>query len=262
MSGFSKQDIENAKYISKNAVVDISINHDGAKVFFDKLYASDKKMCSDFVFINVDAHSDIHINMRHDDVTYANWVNFIILNYKIDSFYWIAPDWLIKIKKKSDEKQLLDAGPLNFLYSDLKGGKYSKKVLLNHKDYEIISKEKIATLNKNCDDFGLDRFYDENLFKDFTINMVNIGNLPDLKSKKIFLSIDADFFSNFERKENKYPSFLRKKILYNNFSKFLKDLRKKEIQPDVITLSYSPGFINAEEKKDITQFFNLLKQEQ
>ncbi len=257
--GFSRVDVENAKYISKNAFVDINTNHGEAKDFIDKLSDENKDLLdSNLIFINIDAHSDIHINMRHDDMTLANWINFLLLDYKIESFYWAFPKWLLKNKKISDDANTIDAGPINPLYSDISNGQFLKKVYLNHKDYEIISQEKISRLNKNCDDFGINRFYEQHLLEEFTLNIIDINKLPNLKNKKIFLSIDADFFSNLDIRNENYPQLIKKKLLYNRFSSFLKSLKQKEIQPIIITMTYSPEYIDMRDKKYISDFFNLI----
>lgn len=247
---FSKKDIANIKYFALKSKTYITMYHDEAKKIFDDIDANTK---NNLTIINVDQHSDIHINIRHQDVTYANWLNFLFLENKINCFYWLYPKNIIKKKKKLN----WGAGPLSVDNNILRNGKLTQKFFLDRKNFEIISEEKIEKLNNNCLEFNLEKLYDISELEPFYINIINSDFKMDFSSKNIFLTIDADFFSTNDDKV--VINLYRKYKLYKDFKLFLKFMKLQNIQPTYIVMTYSPNYINKKDKDNITSFFNLIK---
>lgn len=248
---FTSLDIENIKYFVRNAKVRISVHHDSAKFYFDDV----NDFASRLVFINIDRHSDFHLNISNEALTPANWCNFVLLENELDSFYWVYP---LDIVFDKSSNYPLDIGPLTLKNKSFIPQKpYIKRVYLDRINSEILSSKKIQTLKNNCMEFEIEYFYKNNNLKEVLLNISNLNTLPIFKSQQIFCSIDADYFSS--NSFSPIYSFINEKFLYQRISSFLKIVKKKKLQPNYLSLTYSPNYILPSHYRIISDFFNLLK---
>lgn len=249
---FSKSDIENLNYITEDATSYITIYHDEVVKIFNNI---DTNLKSEITIINFDQHSDIHLNIPHQTLSYANWVNFLLLQNQIKDFFWYFPKSNIKKYKKFKPK--FDIGPLIPNLNHLKEGNLQYKFFLDRKNFEIITPKKIKVLNENAIEFEMPKFYDKEKLEQYNINISTFDNKKSFLNKKIFLTIDADFFSIRNEKVKK-QIYLHKYLLYKSFSDFLKYLKTNYIKPIYIVMTYSPNYINDYDKKDISYFFDMI----
>ena len=118
-----------------------------------------------------------------------------------------------------------------------------------------------ATLNEYIENSLLnDIFFDKSkTYKKVKIITCTKQTLPDFKNRKVFLSIDADYVSNsgFDTAEDfkivKTPEQVTK-----NFYSIFNTIDKKNIRPEVISLSLSPQYLPQEHHKHVQQIFNYI----
>lgn len=260
-----------SKLGANTPIVDKNLNHDQILDVLD--YAKAQGQINDkdpITLINCDTHSDIFSDSKISSETIANWVNSAVKNYNIKDVYWVIPDYIMNNPKYADTifKRQYSENQQAFLGNehpdkvDYKKSKIIQTLYMDEKTGELYSESRIDGLNSKYKKYGMeDRHIDKSKFKPINIHMCSKEQLPQFKDKKnVVLSIDADYFANsgYHTTEQigNTPS---DKELYQTISDF-DSIMTKKINPEVLSLTMSPGYTSENSFGKISEYFdNLIK---
>ena len=247
------------KYISKvveNAkIIDANIDHNQALDVIE--YAQKQGIKPPSTLINFDTHSDIYVNRaisKSKGAQIEDWINeYIAKNDNVDTVYWVMPkEEALDMRLRYDfgEHDGIDIAwgipifgnvfkpdMVKFLFIPLTVKPYTQKLLINPKN---------AVMNEYVEDYRYNNllFEKQTKFKEVTLITCTQETLPDFKDKDVFLSIDADYMSNsgFDTGED-FEIRKTPKELYQTFLSMMKTIDKKNIRPQVISLTLSPEYL-------------------
>lgn len=255
--------VPNIKKICKNLeIIDVNIDHNQALDVFE--YSKKNNVKIPNTIINFDTHSDVYLYQainKDDGAQIYNWLNEFFAKYpEAKDLYWVMPEDEAKykplqkvFKEKENNNEIILYGNVNknpnlvnpevdiepytqYLYVDLNSG-YVKEMPQN-------KLEKLPTDPKNPN------------YKVFRVITCTQNTLPNFKNKEVILSIDGDYLSNSgydtPLKFGHNQDYLECK---NEIFKLLKTIKKKNIQPNIITLTISPPYIPEENLDTIYNFF-------
>ncbi len=264
--------VPNIKQITSNTkILDANINHNQAIDVIN--YAKSQGLKTPPILINIDTHSDIYLNLNTSNLEaeISDWINeYIAQNPEVKEIYWIMPreeakNPFLQIEFGKNDRgyiryntalygnSLKKSAPFKFLKTPLTKKAYKQEFLFNPisgkmnevADESAYKKAKILFNIKN-----------PNLRK-ITVITCTEDTLPDFKGKTVFLSIDADYFSNsgFDTTGNFINNKKKKQIAYSLFS-LMKTLKEKNVRPEIINLTLSPEYVPVEDHQDIIDFYN------
>ena len=244
------------KMISSNLkVIDGNIDHNQALDVAE--YAQKENIDIPKILINFDTHSDIYVfdKMNFKDTDIYNWINEYVAMYpQADEIYWVMPIEEVLDPKMQKEFILGDTlNEDNSLYGNSK--QTPDKVNPNVHKTPFIQYFKINIKNGWMEEVINPNEPLQPDFKMVKLITCTEETLPNFKNKKLFLSIDADYISNsgFDTTlgftNNKNPKEIKKVI-----SKLLSTLRKKNIRPEIISMSMSPDYVPKEDEYQLFSF--------
>ena len=226
------------------------------------------------ILINFDTHSDIYLNypvIEHGEAGVENWINELIAkNPKLNEIYWVMPfeeannSSLQTLFSEHNLKSVKNGIPLYGNCLDEKLDYFTfvfKPLYIKEFRQNFLIEPKSGQLNEYIENSLLnDIFFDKSkTYKKVKIITCTKQTLPDFKNRKVFLSIDADYVSNsgFDTAEDfkivKTPEQVTK-----NFYSIFNTIDKKNIRPEVISLSLSPQYLPQEHHKHVQQIFNYI----
>jgi len=251
------------KITSKTKVFDYNINHNQALDVMEYSKLQDVKTPK--ILINFDTHSDIYINMsgRNKMASIADWVNELLAkNPEIDTVYWVIPkEAALDVKYRFE---FAEAKPANyrgvyplcgntnlkvplyrFFFLPLTIKPFIQEFMLNPNDLYMIEVDRKSNAKE--------KFFSSKFVKVVTCCE---NNLPDFKNKDIFLSIDGDYFANSGYDTNHGLKFDKtKEGIEKSFKSILKTLLKKNIRPEIISLTLSPIYLPMEFQQMVLEFY-------
>ncbi len=260
----SNQMYINQKYngLFKNSVIETNIDHNEAIKVFGKIDKSSRQ----YTLINFDTHSDIYIDKSIQTDTIANWVSYMILNYNLQGYFWVLPDF---IKQNEDYKQVFakksTLGEMALMFFDDRNedssALYTTQLYINREKNELLSKNKINHINNKCRDFNMPILVDTSSLQSINVTRCFADELPDYSNKKVILSVDADYFCNtgFDTIDRINNNNITESELIENFEKFLDMLYDKNIRADFISLTLSPIYTPEKYRDIITEFYGTIQ---
>ncbi len=191
----------------------------------DLIKEASKKSKNDFIFVNVDSHSDLGVYELGKEPTIGSFITYLVYGGFLKKYLWIKNNKNLNEFEDGFYKSSLWLDKNNTLVFDLNhklcylNGVYGKNAPINSKkfSFQVVSEEK---LNK------------------FKIN-----------DEKWFLSIDCDYFSCSNPFKNELDQ-LKKNFPSNDFEKMLIDFSKIKDEKDFLSFMCH---LNRLEKID---FFN------
>ena len=247
-------DKEKISKIFNNVYVEINTNHDQAVDVY-KNYLQKNPFVP--ILVNFDSHSDLSLNNKLNIKNIANWVNFCIKELKINEFYWIIPEHIIKEEDRFFSN--ISANSIkntnffcfeNMQLNPLKNN--SDYIYYSKKTNEIRSKYNTEYINNKCQKYGIEPIINENEWQKIKITVLTEENLQSLKDKEILLSIDADYFCNsgFDTAQKINNINISSEELLNKFNKFINSLNENEIKIKCCSLTYSPIYFPSKFKNN------------
>lgn len=258
------------KKVTENTkIIDANTDHNQALDVSE--YAKKQGIEIPSILINFDTHSDIYLNypvLEHGQAGVENWINELIAkNPKLNEIYWVMPF------------EEANNGSLQTLFAEdnVKSIKYGKpfygNCLDNKLDYftfvflplyiraykqTFLIDPTTARMNEYIKNNPINNmlFDSQKTYKKVKITTCTANTLPDFKNKQVFLSIDADYVSNsgFDTAEDfKIPK--NSKQITQNFYSIFNTIYKKNIRPEIISLSLSPQYLPKEHHKQVQQIF-------
>jgi len=232
-------------------IVDTNIHHN--QVLDVLKYAKRKKAEIPDIIVNFDSHSDMYINIPSEN-TIADWINSIFRDYdNVDTIYWVIPDEMSEYKffqEHFSEYKILE---YNGAWEELCGNAVNinmKKDYLKNKPLnkfpfvqEFLVNKTNGTLVENIKDTPAYKKFvtNETQFRKVKVYSVTKDSLPDFKHKKVFLSIDADYFSNTGYDTAVHYAFIKSKNeIKRDFYNVFETIKDKNINPVIISLTVSP----------------------
>lgn len=254
---------------------DLSRNHNGAKSAFDLMESQEKSMSGgdhthvhdheaekeqlkqankviserpdqDTVLINFDSHADAWSgSVSKDTESIAQWVNGVIRdNPNVKEYYWVVPD-----NFKSDPE-------LRKYYFDHKGPVPEEDNVFVHQPAHMelyFDKQSGALITT-----GKPKDYSEEKYRTIQFHKVTIDELPNLKDKRVAMSIDLDYFDN-----RGYDTSYEATVDWKGdagFKKFVDSLKEKEIKPIFTTISASPEYVRNDHIGELMRFSSLVSE--
>lgn len=266
--------VPNIKQVTANAkIIDANLNHNQAIDVIN--FAKSQGLKTPPILINFDTHSDIYLNLN---TTYlgaeiSDWINeYLAQNPEVKEVYWVMPreeakNPYLQFEFGTNDRRyiryntalygvsLKNSTPLKFLKTPLTKKLYKQEFLLNPesgKMNEAVNEKyyKKAKINFNLKNPKL---------RKITVITCTEDTLPDFKGKNVFLSLDADYFSNsgFDTTGNFINNKNQKQIAYSIFS-MMKTLKEKNVRPEIINLTLSPEYVPVEDHRNIIDFYNKI----
>nr|QGT49656.1 hypothetical protein Melaina855_0430 [uncultured Candidatus Melainabacteria bacterium] len=265
------------KEVTKNTQL-IDLNTDHNQVLDVSQYAKKNKIKIPEVLVNFDTHSDIYLNypvIKEGSAGVENWINeFIAKNPSVKEVYWVMPieearDLNLQTLFAENDLHLIPRGKATPLY----GNSMNQNIRWLHFVFNPLFKElftqeflidtNTGLLNEIPQDEKLKKFLfnQNNQYKQIKIITCTEKTLPDLKDKKVFLSIDADYSSNsgFDTVE-KFKFIKNQKEIEQVFYSIFKTAKEKNLQPEIITLSLSPQYLPEKHHEFIAKIFYYILQ--
>lgn len=264
---------EQIKNITKNTKL-MDINTDHNQVLDVDEYAKKHNLQIPSILINFDTHSDIFLNRPVNKIKGAgveDWINeFLIKNPNISEVYWVMPKEEILVPflflgffENKDNALTTDGSPLfgNSIKNNIEYKSiftpiilipYTQNFLLDPKTGKLNEYDKNNKLTKNL-------FNQQVKYRPIKIITCTENSLPDFKDKKVFLSIDADYISNSgfdtidDFTNNKNPDEIKTAL-----NSLVNTLHKKNIIPEIISMSLSPMYLPEEDQPQMTDFFKYV----
>lgn len=207
--------------------------------------------------INFDTHSDMYVFEKINPdygARVSNWLNIFFAQNQADTLYWVMPD-----KEATNQdmiNEFLDQDNPNYtgcLYGN--SLKSPKSINFHVEKTPFIQYFALNTANGWMREIISP---DENLdagFKKIKIVTCTQDSLPDFKDKNVILSIDSDYISNsgfdtladFTNNRNKHE-------INQEISKLLSTIRRKNIRPQIISLTLSPDYVPEEDQQQLFSF--------
>ena len=257
---YRQSDRFNIKTISKILqLIDANIDHNQVLDVVEKAKEMDIEIPE--TIINFDTHSDLYvyqnINMTHGSNIY-NWLNeYFALNDTAEELYWVMPE------KAATDKDV----QFEFMDRDKVG--YSNVMIGN-------SRKKESEVNPNINNTPYIQYFlidktsgymteiinseDEKplanpKYKKIKIITCTEKTLPNFKDKNILLSIDSDYITNSGYDTTaRFINNINEKEIKAETSKLLKTINKKNIRPQIITLTLSPLYVPEEDQAQMLKF--------
>lgn len=252
----------NIKTISQNVkLIDGNNNHNQA---LDVIYLAKRKGIKiPETIINFDTHSDIFLNMEINASYGAHiydWINeYFAKNPEVKELYWVMPEKEVKNKLLSEifvEKDM--ENEFGILYGN--SLKSPQSINPDVDKTPLTQYFLINTKNSIMKEFIPE--HDEKLLtaKNSPYRKVKVitctkKTLPDFKDKQVFLSIDFDYISNSgfdtieDFKNNRTALGIKIEI-----NKMLKTIVRKNICPQIISLTLSPYYVPKEDEMIVYNF--------
>jgi len=231
-------------------IVDIFQDHNQA---IDALkVAKDKGLITKpLTLVHFDTHSDILPGRGSDYENIASWVNKTLANGTVNDMYWVIPDWskdkqvknTFWNKKQNTKKYIFDS-PIKYggLNSQFDGQK-NRILYVNSKTDEVYIK-------KPAD-------YNTNDYKTVNFHKLTAGELPSFKgNKNVQVDFCGDYFGNtgFDTSDNASHNYTHNE-LNQVFSKTLKNLKQKDINPVIVTAALSRNYLPPEDEVEVKRFY-------
>ncbi|MBD5403117.1 hypothetical protein HDR58_10055 [bacterium] len=249
------------KAITKNLkVIDMNEDHNQALDVID--YAKSKNIEIPKTIINFDTHSDMFITKEIHPKYGADiyeWLNeYFAKNPNAEELYYIMPIEEARSKKMQQAFIEKDVADMVALYGN--SIKDEKNINPHVDKIPFIQYFVIDTNNGYMTEYIEEKDksrLNNPRYKKIKIITCTEKTLPDFKNKNVVLSIDFDYISNsgFDTienfKNNKTPLEIKLAI-----SKMLSTMKKKNIRPEIISLTLSPFYVPDE---DIDQIYNFME---
>ncbi|MCM1339354.1 MAG: hypothetical protein NC191_06760 [Muribaculaceae bacterium] len=256
---------ENAK------IIDANMDHNQALDVSE--YAKKQGFEIPSILINFDTHSDIYVNRKISTKKGAqieDWINeFVAKNNAVDTVYWVMPDEEARdIKLRADfgefkQDELIWGSPLygnslkpnmiDFLLKPLTVKSYTQNMKID---------SGTGIMNEYVEDFKLNHLlFDKNKkYRDIKVITCTAKTLPDFKDKKVFLSIDADYVSNsgFDTVNEFQIPRKTTKEMNRALHALMKTIDKKNIRPEIISLTISPEYLPKMHHNKIIDFYEKI----
>ncbi len=254
-------------------VIDANTDHNQALDVSE--YAKNQGVEIPSILINFDTHSDIYLNFKvltPKGAGIENWINeYIAKNPKVDTIYWVMSKEAAKNNNmqiffaENKKKDLAWGAPL--FGNEIKNlDKYKfVKTPLYRQPYiqEFLIEPQTAIINEYEPNSKMVKILFDPKVQYRKIKVINCteDTLPDFKNKKVFLSIDADYISNsgFDTAEN-FKLLKNSKQVTQTFYSMFNTIDKKNIRPEIISLSLSPQYLPRKHHKHVQQIFNYIIQ--
>ncbi len=253
---------ENIKTITQNVQL-IDGNSDHNQILDVINIARTKGIEIPETIINFDTHSDIYLNMEIDPETGAHiydWVNeYFAKNPEAKELYWVMPEKeahdgkMIEVFTQKDDENDFDAlygnslNPPENINPKIDSTPFVQYFLVNTKN--SITKEFLPAKDEKLLSMK------NSPYRKVKVITCTEKSLPDFKDKNVILSIDFDYLSNSgydtteDFKNDRTP--LGIKIQAN---KMLKTLVRKNIRPEIISLTLSPIYVPKEDEMTVYNF--------
>lgn len=260
-----------ARVVQNAKIIDANIDHNQALDVIE--YAQKQGIKPPSILINFDTHSDIYVNRKiskEKGAQIEDWINeYIAKNDNVDTVYWVMPkEEALELILRYDfgEHDGIDIAwgipvfgnvfkpdMVRFLFLPLTVKSYTQKFLINPKN---------SLMNEYVEGYEYNNLLFEEKttkFKEVTLITCTEETLPNFKGKDVFLSIDADYMSNsgFDTGEDfeirKTPQGLEE-----TFLSMMKTIDKKNIRPQIISLTLSPEYLPSIHHNHVIDLFEKI----
>lgn len=260
---FYTQDSSKIKTICKKLqLIDINIDHSQALDVIET--AREKNIEIPDTIINFDTHSDLFvyqkINPKYGAQIY-NWINeLVIKNPEINTVYWVMP----KAEAIDEIMQW------NFMDQDVEGirscmegnsKKPEEEVNPNVHKTPYVQYFWIDTQSGWMEEIATAK--DEEKLKNPRYKKIKVitcteETLPNFRNKKVFLSLDMDYISNSGYDTTGgWENNLNEKEIDKATSKMLSTIRKRNIRPEIISITLSPFYVPEDDEEQIKSFMEF-----
>jgi hypothetical protein len=252
-------------------LIDANYDHNQALDVADYAVKNDIEIPS--ILINFDTHSDIYLNypvLKIGNTGIENWINEYIAKYpNVKEIYWVMPDEeaannslqkefayddydIIRVGESLYGNSLKKMNLYRFNFMPLTLKSYKQNFIINTTTGNLNEYVKGNEINKIL--FPKGRNY-----KKIKIITCTKNTLPDFKGKSVFLSIDADYISNsgFDTVDN-FKIIKTPQGIESGFYDIFKTLYKKNIRPEIISMSISPQYLPKEHHNQVQDIFNYI----
>lgn len=253
-----KLHIEN---ICKNLqIIDANEDHNQALDVIE--YAQKNKVKLPNTIINFDTHSDLYvykkINPKYGAHIY-DWLNeFFAKNPEAEVIYWVMP------REEALDKDMQET----FIEPDLEykspvqGNSQKNKKDVNpyvdkkpYVQYFILNTTNsyMTEITNKKDELKLKN---SPKLKRIKLITCTTKTLPKFKNKPVILSIDADYIVNSGYDTtNDFKIEKSSKKIDKDLKNLIREINKKQINPQIISLTLSPKYVPKKHQKQILNFF-------
>lgn len=259
------------KTTQNTKLIDINTDHNQALDVIE--YANKKGLKTPKILINFDTHSDIFLNsqvIKPEGAGLENWINeYIAKNPQVERIYWVLPqeeatNYDLRTFFGENKEKDLNGGVQLFGNSIKKSirGRFAV-IPLTRKSYtqEFLIDPKTGILNEYDPTYPIsaDLFDSKIQYRRIKIISCTESTLPNLAGEEVFLSIDADYTSNsgFDTIGD-FKIIKSPKEVENSFASIFNTLTKKNIKPQIISLSISPQYLPQAHHKFVYDIFNYI----
>ncbi len=247
------------KSICKNLkLIDVNIHHNQALDAIE--FSKEKGIEIPDTIINFDTHSDIYVYQGIDEkgAHIYDWLNeFLAKNKNATTLYWVMPEDETKMKdfdKIFKETDVKDEDMSLFGNSKKKPEKINPKISETPLVQEFLADTQTSYMEEIVSEKDEEKL-NKTRFKKVKIITCTEKTLPNFRGKNVILSIDMDYISNsgfdtLNGWKHNYTSEQIEKAITN----MLTTIRKKNIQPTIITISLSPFYVPKKDEEQLAYF--------
>ena len=247
------------KTICKNLkLIDVNIHHNQALDAIE--LAKEKNIKVPDTIINFDTHSDIYVyqGIGQDGAHIYDWLNeYFAKNKNADTLYWVMPEEETQMKNFDIIFKDIDIKGVDM---SLLGNSKKPKDKVNSKINETPFIQDFLVDTKTSYMEEIISTKDEDKLKNPRYKKIKIitcteKTLPNFKGKNVILSLDMDYISNsgFDTIENWSHNRDAKEIDIA-LSKMIMTIKKKNIRPEIISITLSPQYVPKKDRQQLAYF--------